>query len=69
MTLTRVCAKNKCKELRDGKKVMTEREDDEPEHSADDDEPENSDDDCVGLLPPVNSLLQVDVESGKGRNK
>jgi hypothetical protein len=41
-------------------KSNAEREDDEPEHSADDDEPENSDDDCV--LPPVNSLLQVDVE-------
>ncbi len=39
MTLTRVCAQKKCKELRDGKKVMAEREDDEPEHSAD--EPEH----------------------------
>jgi hypothetical protein len=38
-----------------------------PTHSADDDEPEQSDDECV--LPPVNSLLQVDVESSKGRNK
>ena len=71
MTLTRVCAKKKCKDLRDGQTVMAEREDIEPEHSADDDEPEKSDDEsddeCV--LPPVNSLLQVDVESDKGRNK
>jgi hypothetical protein len=58
---------SKQKELRDGKNVIAEREDDEPEHSADDDEPEQSDDECV--LPPLNSLLQVDVESGKGRNK
>ena len=40
MTLTRVCAKKKCKDLRDGQTVMAEREDVEPEHSADDDEPE-----------------------------
>jgi hypothetical protein len=48
--------------------VIAERgEDDEPELSSDEDEPEQSDDESV--LPPVNSLLQVDVESGKGRNK
>ncbi len=67
MTLTRVCAKQKCKELRDGKKIIAEREDDELDLSSDEDEPEQSDDECV--LPPVNSLLQVDMESGKGRNK
>ena len=68
MTLTRVCSKQKCKALREGKQVIAERgEDDEPELSSDEDEPEQSDDESV--LPPVNSLLQVDVESGKGRNK
>jgi hypothetical protein len=67
MILTRVCSKKKCKDLRDGKNVIAECEDDETEHSADEDEPDQSDDECV--LPPVNSLLQVDVESGKGRNK
>ncbi len=40
MTLTRVCAQKKCKDLRDGQTVMAEREDAEPEHSADDNEPE-----------------------------
>ena len=67
MTLTRVCSKKKCKDLREGKQVIAEREDDEPELSSDEDEPEQSDDESV--LPLVNSLLQVDVESGKGRNK
>ncbi len=38
---------SKQKELRDGKNVIAEREDDEPEHSADADEPEQSDDECV----------------------
>jgi hypothetical protein len=67
MTLTRVCSKKKCKDLREGKQVIAEREDDEPDLSSDENEPEQSDDECV--LPPLNSLLQVDVESGKGRNK
>jgi hypothetical protein len=31
MTLTRDCSKKKCKALRDGEKVVAEREDDEPD--------------------------------------
>jgi hypothetical protein len=54
MTLTRLCAKQKCKDLRDGKEVADERE--------------NTDGSEIVVPPPVNALLQVDVVTGKGRN-
>ncbi len=50
----RLCAKKKCKDLRDGKEVT--------------DESENTDASEIVVPPPVNALLQVDVVTGKGRN-
>ena len=61
-TLTRPCQKQKCKDLKDGKKVMDpEASDDEQTLMEEQNEPITK--------PPVNSLIQVDIETGKGSKK
>ena len=61
-TLTRPCQKQKCKDLKDGKKVMDpEASDDEQTLMEEQNEPITK--------PPVNSLIQVDIETGSGSKK
>jgi hypothetical protein len=69
MTLTRPCSKKKCKDLRNGKNSSAECDGSEAGDSDGHWDAKSDDDDISPSQPPIKSLLQVDVEQGKGPNK
>jgi hypothetical protein len=63
-TLTRPCKKKKCQDLRDGKKIM------EPDADLSGDEEASREGDREpDTTPPVDSLIQVNIETGRGTKK
>ena len=69
MTLTRPCSKKKCEELRNGKKLSAESDGSDAGDNDGHSDATSDDDLIVPPKPPVKSLLQVDVEQGKGSKK